>query len=150
MQYVRHGSTYVIRFEDGETFPDRFLDFLSTKQVAGGSFSGLGAMKWIRIAFFDVETRRYEEREFDEQMEVLALVGNVALHEGQPLVHAHITLGRRDYSLLGGHVRSGIVRPTLELTLHVSAESVQSDSEALQRSVDHVYGLPALDLRDRF
>jgi predicted DNA-binding protein with PD1-like motif len=150
MQYVRHGRTYVIRFEDGETFPDRFLDFLSTKQVAGGSFSGLGAMKWIRIAFFDVETRRYEEREFDEQMEVLALVGNVALYEGQPLVHAHITLGRRDYSLLGGHVRSGIVRPTLEVTLHVSAESIQSDSEALRRSVDPLYGLPALDLRNRF
>jgi hypothetical protein len=42
------------------------------------------------------------------------------------------------------------VRPTLEVTLHVSAESIQSDSEALRRSVDPLYGLPALDLRNRF
>jgi len=150
MQYVRYGSTYVVRFEDGETFPDKFLEFLSAKGVAGGSFSGLGAMKWIRIAFFDVETLRYEDREFDEQMEVLTLVGNVALYEGQPLVHAHIALGRRDYSVLGGHLRAGIVRPTLEVTLHVSAESARADSEALQRSLDAVYGLPALNLRNRF
>ncbi|UCC47296.1 MAG: DUF296 domain-containing protein [Gemmatimonadota bacterium] len=149
MQYVRHGNTYVMRFEDGETFPDKFLDFLSAEGVTGGSLSGLGAVRWIRIAFFDVEALRYEDREFDEQMEVLALLGNVALHDGKPLVHAHITLGRRDYTVLGGHLRSAIVRPTLEVTLHVSAHNVQSGTEVLQRSIDPVYGLPALDLKNR-
>jgi predicted DNA-binding protein with PD1-like motif len=142
MLYSQHGDTYVVRFEDGEVFPDKFLEFLSARSIAGGSFTGIGAMQRTRIAFFDVEKREYIDADIDEQVEVLALVGNAALHGGEPLVHAHITLGRRDYTVLGGHLRHGIVRPTLEVTLRVI-------SEPLERTVDPEYGLPALDLSKR-
>ncbi len=100
-------------------------------------------MMRARIAFFDTDAKRYLDREYDEQMEVLALVGNVAIHDGEPLIHAHVTLGRRDYAVIGGHLREGVVRPTLELTLHTG-------SEPLQRAVDPKYGLPGLDLDNRF
>ncbi|NIN72544.1 MAG: DUF296 domain-containing protein [Gemmatimonadetes bacterium] len=66
----------------------------------------------------------------------------MALQEGELLVHTHVTLGRRDYSVVGGHLREGIVRPTLEVILHAG-------SEPLQRAVDPKYGLPALDLKER-
>ncbi|MGD2151903.1 MAG: DUF296 domain-containing protein [Gemmatimonadales bacterium] len=142
MLYVRHGDVYVVRFEEEEVFPGKFLEFLSARGVRRGSFTGIGALRRTCIAFFDTDSKEYLDREFDEQMEVLALIGNVALHEGEPLVHAHVTLGRRDYSVVGGHLREGIVRPTLEVTLHAG-------SEPLQRAVDPKYGLPALDLKER-
>lgn len=143
MFFVRHGDRYVIRFEEGEVFPDRLLEFLAANAIMGGSFTGIGAMSRSTIAFFDIERKQYLDRELDEQMEVLAVVGNVAMHEGEPLVHAHVTLGRMDYSVLGGHLRSGVVRPTLEITLDLSAK-------ALERAVDPKYGLPTLDLKERF
>jgi predicted DNA-binding protein with PD1-like motif len=141
MQYVRQDDTYVIRFEDEELFPDRFLEFLATEGIAAGSFIGIGAMLNSTIAFFDVQEKKYMDIELDEQLEVLALVGNVALHQDEPLVHAHVTLGRRDGSTLGGHLRRGVVRPTLEVTL-------RSLPEPLRRSLDPEFGLPALDLKD--
>ncbi len=143
MFYVRHGDRYVIRFEEGEVFPDRLLAFLAANAIRGGSFTGIGAMSRSTIAFFDIERKEYLDRELDEQMEVLAVVGNVAMHEDEPLIHAHITLGRKDYSVLGGHLRSGVVRPTLEITLDLSAK-------ALERAVDPKCGLPTLDLKDHF
>jgi predicted DNA-binding protein with PD1-like motif len=143
MYYVRQGDTYVLRFEDGERFPDKFLEFLSERGIRGGSFTGIGAMMRTTIAYFDTETKEYLDRELDEQVEVLAVVGNVALHEGAPLVHAHVTLGRRDYSVIGGHLRQGIVRPTLEVTL-------QPSGAPLQRVVDPRYGLPGLDLETNY
>jgi predicted DNA-binding protein with PD1-like motif len=139
MRYVRDRDTYVIRFEDDETVPDRFLEFLAEESISGGSFTGIGAMKWTRIAFFDIETNAYQDIDLDEQMEVLALVGNVAMYEDAPLVHAHVTLGRRDGTTLGGHLRAGIVRPTLEVTLRIT-------TEPLRRAIDPKYGLPGLDL----
>ncbi len=142
MQYARHGDTYVVRLEDDEIFPNKFLEFLSARGVKRGSFTGIGAMRRTCIAFFDTESKEYLDREFDEQMEVLALVGNLALQDGELLVHTHVTLGRRDYSVVGGHLREGIVRPTLEVILHAG-------SEPLQRAVDPKYGLPALDLKER-
>lgn len=141
MQYVKQGDTYVIRFEDEEAFPDRFLELLARESIAAGSFTGIGAMLRSTIAFFDVEAKAYLDIELDEQLEVLALVGNVALHESEPLVHAHIILGRRDGSTLGGHLRRGIVRPTLELTLRTLPKP-------LRRSIDPAFGLPALQLTD--
>ena len=143
MFFVRHGDSYVIRFEEGEVFPDRLLEFLAANAIRGGSFTGIGAMSRSTIAFFDIERKQYLDRELDEQMEVLAVVGNVAMHENEPLVHAHVTLGRKDYSVLGGHLRSGVVRPTLEITLDLSAK-------ALERAVDPKYGLPTLNLKERF
>jgi len=139
MRHVRQGDTYVIRFEDEELFPDRFLEFLAGEKISAGSFTGIGALKWTRIAFFDTEANDYQDIDLEEQLEVLALIGNVAMHEGEPLVHAHVTLGRRDGTTLGGHVRQGIVRPTLELSLQVLPVAVQ-------RVMDPKYGLPGLDL----
>jgi predicted DNA-binding protein with PD1-like motif len=150
MQYTLFDDVYAIRFEDEEAFPDRFLEFLSAQNVRGGYISGIGAMRRTKIAFFDVVAKEYVDQEFDEQMEVLALVGNVALHDDKPIVHAHITLGRADYSVVGGHLRYGVVRPTLEVTLAVTAAGTGPDAPALFRRVDPRYGLPALELDNRF
>lgn len=138
MRFIRHGDSHAIRFEDGDLFPDDFLEFLKEEGVRSGSFMAIGAVRWARIAFFDVESRQYVDRQLDEQLEVLALVGNVAIHEGDPLVHAHITLGRPDGSALGGHLRQAEIRPTLELMLQGIPE--------LTRKVDPNYGLPTLEL----
>lgn len=150
MRYTRVDDTYIIRFEDEEVFPDRFLEFLAAKKVTGGSFTGIGAMKRARLAFFDVEAKEYRDRDLEEQAEVLALVGNVAVHEGEHLVHAHITLGRSDYSVLGGHLRRGVVRPTLEVILEVTSIGVPESTAAVRRKLDPRFGLPSLDLDERF
>ncbi|NIN12599.1 MAG: DUF296 domain-containing protein [Gemmatimonadales bacterium] len=139
MRYQREGDLYIIRFEDGDVFPDQLLSFLEAQSIRGGSLTGLGAFSRSVIAFFDTAAREYQDIELDEQLEVLALVGNVAVYEDAPLVHAHVMLGRRDGTALGGHLRRATVRPTLEVFLHVIRGP-------LRRAVDRVYGLPALDL----
>ncbi len=139
MQTVRQGSFYVLRFEDGELFHERFLEFLTAEEIGGGSFTGLGAVRRATVAIFDADAKEYLDIELDEQLEVLALVGNVAIYEGKPLVHAHATLSRPDGSTLGGHLRQCEVRPLLELSLSVLPEP-------LNRRLDPKYGLPALDL----
>lgn len=141
MQEVKQGDTYVIRFADDEVVPGRFLEFLAAEAITAGSFTGIGAMRSTRVAFFDIDSRQYKDIDLDEQLEVLSLVGNVAMFDGKPLVHAHITLGRADGTVLGGHLRHGIVRPTLELVLRILPEP-------LNRAVDPKYGLPSLDLND--
>jgi predicted DNA-binding protein with PD1-like motif len=149
MLYTQIDDSYIVRFEDEEVFPDRLLEFLAAKDVTGGSFTAIGAMKRTCLAFFDVEAKQYRDREIDEQVEVLALIGNVAMHEGKPIVHAHITLGRADYSVLGGHLRYGIVRPTLEVVLAVTATRSQGRGAMLTREIDPRYGLPGLDLEEQ-
>ncbi len=141
MRFQREGDLYIIRFEDGEVFPDQLLSFLEAQSIRGGGFTGLGAFQRSLIAFFDTAALEYRDIELDEQLEVLALVGNIAVYENAPLIHAHAMLGRRDGTTLGGHLRRGTIRPTLEIFLQVV-------SGPLRRTLDPEYGLPALDLKD--
>lgn len=143
MRFTKQENLYVIRFEEDELFPSRFIDFLESRSIYSGSFAAIGAFSRLRLAYFDVEISRYADLDVEEQVEVISLVGNVARHSEQPLVHAHIIVGRRDYTTLGGHLREGSVRPTLELFLDVAAEP-------LQRAVEPKYGLPALQLNEEF
>jgi predicted DNA-binding protein with PD1-like motif len=75
----------------------------------------------------------------EEQVEVLALTGNVALAKGQPKVHAHVVVGMRDGTAHGGHLIEATVRPTLEVVLVESAPH-------LRRSMDEATGLALIDL----
>jgi predicted DNA-binding protein with PD1-like motif len=53
----------------------------------------------------------------NEQVEVISLIGNVALMDGKPFVHAHVCVGTTEYQARAGHLREATVRPTLELFL---------------------------------
>lgn len=139
MEYRRDGHICTVRLDPGEVFPEAFLDLLEAEAIRAGSFTGLGALCRARVAFFDVAEKEYLNLDLDEQLEVVSLVGNAAVHGGEPLVHAHAALGRPDGSLVGGHLQEGVVRPTLEISLHVG-------ERGLRRSVDPRFGLPTLDL----
>ena len=68
---------------------------------------------WI---IFNWEKKEYEKIPVREQVEVAALIGDVADDpKGKPTLHIHIVLGTRDGSAKAGHLGEGHVRPTLEV-----------------------------------
>ena len=72
-------------------------------------------------------------------MEVLSLLGNVAIKGDEHKLHAHVVLGKRDGTAHGGHLLEAYVRPTLEL--------IVTESPAhLRRVTDEKTGLPLLSL----
>jgi predicted DNA-binding protein with PD1-like motif len=74
-----------------------------------------------------------------EQVEVLSLLGDIALDDGQPKLHAHVVVGRRDGTTRGGHLLEGHVWPTLEVI-------VTESPHHLQRSMDRETGLALIRL----
>jgi predicted DNA-binding protein with PD1-like motif len=61
----------------------------------------------------------------DEQVELLSLIGDIALKDGEPQVHAHVVVGRSDGTAHGGHLVEARVRPTCELMLTESPIHLQ-------------------------
>jgi hypothetical protein len=68
--------------------------------------------------------------ELAEQVELLSLVGDVALKDGEPQVHAHAVVGKRDGTAHGGHLVEATVRPTCELVLTESPAHLQKQVDA--------------------
>ena len=51
-----------------------------------------------------------------EQVEVASRIGNVAeAPSGEPALHLHLVVGKRDGPALAGHLGEAHVRPTLEV-----------------------------------
>ncbi|MEX2221891.1 MAG: DUF296 domain-containing protein [Candidatus Rokuibacteriota bacterium] len=107
--------------------------------LSAASLSGIGAFSGVTLGFFDHARRDYTRRVIREQVEVVSLIGNVALDRGEPRVHVHVVVGRSDGGALGGHLLGGRVDPTLEVMI------VESPA-TLRRKTDPATGLALLDV----
>jgi predicted DNA-binding protein with PD1-like motif len=91
--------------------------FAEQENLGAASFSAIGAFSEAVLGYFDWDKRDYERIPVAEQVEVLALLGDIALQNGKPKLHAHAVLGRRDGAACGGHLLEARVRPTLEVII---------------------------------
>lgn len=134
MRSQRFEDRYQLRFETGEQIAATLLEWLGTEAIGFATMTGLGAVSGATISYWNAETRQYEAHELNEQMEVVSLIGNVTIKEGAPFTHIHVTLGRRDLSIIGGHFNDATVHPNLEIWL-------QRESETVERLLDETSGI---------
>ncbi len=131
---------WLLVFEAGDRVLEAILRFANEADVRACEVRGIGALSDVSIAFFDRDSRRYEELPVSEQVEVLALLGNITLGpEAERRAHLHVTLGRRDGTTLGGHFIDGTVWPTLEVF-------VRETAGVIRRTADPESGLALIDL----
>jgi predicted DNA-binding protein with PD1-like motif len=133
------GETHVLVFDRGDEVMEGLTGFASELGLAAGHFTAIGAFSDVKLGFLDPKTKEYEPILVDEQVEALSLVGDVSLQDGEPKVHAHVVVGKRDGTAHGGHLLEAHVWPTLEVVL------IESPAH-LRRQVDSETGLPLIVL----
>ncbi|MGH8328096.1 MAG: PPC domain-containing DNA-binding protein [Steroidobacteraceae bacterium] len=109
--------TYAVIFSSGERVMRGLEQVAREHSVTAARFTAIGALSSATLGYFDWQKKDYLRIAVDEQVEVLSLVGDVAMQGSKPIVHAHAVLGRWDGSTRGGHVLEAHVRPTLEVVL---------------------------------
>jgi len=139
VQYLRQGERVQLRFLSGAPFVAPLLEWLGREGIGYATLTGLGAVSSATVSYWNAETKQYEQHQLEEQMEVVSLLGNVTMREGVPFIHAHVGLGRRDLSVIGGHVNELSVHPTLEVWL-------RPEAEAVHRALDESCGLYVMQL----
>ena len=117
-QIDQHPRSYVLIFNTGDELAKGLKEFAAEHNLADASFKAIGALASVKLAWFDPETKKYRTSvDLKEQVELLSLIGDVAQHEGKPIVHAHAVVGRSDGTTAGGHLLEAFVRPTCEVFL---------------------------------
>ena len=115
--------TIALVFDTGDEPMSLLARFAEQHNMDAARFTAIGAFSEAVVAYFDWEKKDYLRIPLREQVEVLALVGDIAFSEKEkkPKIHAHVVLGKRDGSAHGGHLLEARVRPTLEVILTESA-----------------------------
>lgn len=140
---VKEGEerTFVLVFETGDQAMAALARFANEQKLSAAQITGIGAFERAELGYFDWDRKDYRPIPVGEQVEVLSLLGDVALGpDGSSAVHVHAILGRKDGSTLGGHLLEATVRPTLELVLTEAPRH-------LRKCKDPETGLALIDLR---
>jgi predicted DNA-binding protein with PD1-like motif len=135
----RNGQrTFALVFEVGDEVAAGLLNFAREQRLQGSHFTAIGALQDVVLGYWDWNTKDYQRIPLREQVEVVSLVGNIALGpKAEPRVHAHVVVSKSDGTAHGGHLLEAHVRPTLEVIIVESPEH-------LRRSIDPETGLALL------
>jgi hypothetical protein len=132
-------TTFVLVFDKGDEVIGELTAFAKGRGLTAAHFTAIGAFSDVTLGYFDRARRDYRRIPIAEQVEVLALLGDIVPDDGGPKVHAHVVVGRSDASTAGGHLLAAHVWPTLELVLSESPGH-------LRRRMDRESGLALIDL----
>lgn len=131
--------SFVLVFDTGDEILTEPLLFAKEQNQTAAHFTAVGACERVTLGFFDLEKKDYEKIPVNEQVEVMSLIGNIALHNGEPRIHSHIVIGKHHGTAQGGHLIDATVRPTLEMFLTESRQTIN-------RRLDETTNLPLMDL----
>ena len=131
--------TYAVVLDTGDEVIGELGKFVREQEVEAASLTAIGAFSRAVLGYFEWETKQYKKIPVCEQVEVLSLLGDVAVGDQGPTLHLHAVLGKADGSVVGGHLIEAYVRPTLEVIL------IQPPSY-LRKRKDPETGLALIDI----
>ena len=129
---LKDGRRYFLRFDKGEEILESLRSFCAENDFHSGYFSALGASSKAVLLHYDMDTKKYSEKTFDQKMEIVSLTGNISWHEEKPYLHAHGIFSDDQMRCFGGHVKELAVAATCEMFLiHTDGEIKREFSDSI-------------------
>ena len=140
MDFKKINNTWILRIDKGENIVSYIKNFCKDNNIKLGSISAIGAATNIKIGYFDLNTKVYNETVFDGKYEITSLLGNLTTKDNEPYLHLHINFSGEDCVTYGGHFVEGTVTAVCEIIL------TELDGQ-IPRYLDEVSGLNVMNLK---
>lgn len=141
VQLLSHGEQtreYAVILGKGDEASSGLQEFAEKYHITSAHFTAIGALNQATLGWFDPQRKMYKKVHVDGQVEVISMIGDIALYQGKPVVHMHMVVGTSDGTTRGGHVLDAYVSPTLEVMVTV-------DPIAMQKRLDPETDLTLID-----
>lgn len=123
----QQATTYAVIFGSGDEVASGLTEFAEKNHIQSGHLTAIGAFSGAVLAYFDRDRKEYKKTPINNQVEVLSFIGDFALYQGKPVLHAHVVVGFPDGHTMGGHLLEAHVWPTLEVFLVASPTPLQKE-----------------------
>ncbi len=126
MKIITHEENVcLLRCDRGEEVLETLTTWCVTNNIGAGSIFGIGAAAEVILAYYNLETKTYEDHQFKEDLEIVSLLGNIAILNNKPMIHLHGSFGTSTLAVRGGHVKKLIVSATCEITVQIFKKSIE-------------------------
>jgi uncharacterized protein len=129
---------YAVIFAKGDEAFSGLQEFAERYEIQSAHFVAIGALNSATLAWFDPQRKMYRKIPIVGQVEVVSMIGDIALYQGKPTVHTHMVVGLPDGTTKGAHVLDAHVSPTLEVMVTV-------DPIAMHKRLDPATDLTLID-----
>jgi predicted DNA-binding protein with PD1-like motif len=141
MDTKQDGDVVYGTFEEGRELRGAYHELMRERGFdAGVVLTGIGMLEDPTVGFFEGDGE-YDRHTLEGRYELLATQGDLALSDGEPFAHLHVTLGGEDHGTLGGHLFEGTVHVGHEFAVRALPEG------SLVRTHDPSTGLKGLETR---
>jgi hypothetical protein len=110
-------NKYILRFDRGQEIVSGLENFCAENKIQSAFFIGLGAAQRIKLAFYDLKAKKYEDKEVKQDLEIASLSGNVAQMDSKYIIHCHGVFSDEKNKTVGGHVKEMEISATCEIFL---------------------------------
>ncbi|MFX1442909.1 MAG: PPC domain-containing DNA-binding protein [Promethearchaeota archaeon] len=125
------GRVIVAKIEPNEDLFDAIKELIKKHNIKSGLLNVIGALKQFTIGYFNVDKKEYNFNTFEEDIELISCMGNIAFKDNEPIIHLHVSVGKDDYSIIGGHLNPpSIVSITAEVYIYEITDTITRANDA--------------------
>jgi hypothetical protein len=121
---------YQLVFEPRTEIMATLTDFILHNHFKSVHFTAIGACSDAIVGYYDPAARDYRRTPYQQQMEIVSLIGDAAPSNGSAGLHIHIGLAFADGTMHGGHLFEAHASPTLEMFLVASPTPLERKHDA--------------------
>ena len=81
--------TFELRFSEGDDILSGITELAQREHITAGYVTGIGGLAGATLGWGDPEAGGIKTIPVEQKCELVSLVGNIALRDGKPYVHAH-------------------------------------------------------------
>ncbi len=118
MKNFKLGNIYHGRLNKGDELISSLTSQIKENNINSGFIYGIGAVSSAKLGYFNTNTKKYEDKLFDENMEIVSLSGNISIKDGNIFPHIHAIFSKRDFSVVGGHLFSPTIVYAFEFMIY--------------------------------
>lgn len=100
-------------------------NFVIEHKISNAFINGIGSLNQVELGYYNLNKKEYLRKEFNQDLELLSLNGNITLVNDQPFLHIHTVLGDEEFKCIGGHLFRAKVAVTCEIRLTIINSKVQ-------------------------
>jgi len=117
MKALKTEEGWLLVLERGEEVVEAITSFVKEKGLEGGQIRAIGGVADVTLGWYDLDAKEYRKKRFEGNFELVALLGNVSLVDGEVFCHLHAAVSGPDYALRGGHLFEARVSITAEVEI---------------------------------
>ena len=120
----KDNNSIYVKMEKGEEIVKSIQQCIEKYNIISGWINGIGLINDVKIGAYDVSSKSYHELDFKNDYELTSFIGNITKKEGNPFLHAHITMSDHSCKAFGGHLFHAKIAAAGEFFISVTNNTI--------------------------